>query len=390
MPEAKPQRVIPLADLAAQHETLDSEIMDALTRVIGSGSFIRGPDVAAFEIEFAELHGIKHAIGVASGTSALCLAVQALDLQPGDEVVTVPNTWISTAFAASLVGARPVFVDIDPQTYQVDPAKLEEALTSRTKAVIAVHMFGHPAPLGAIEDLCRPRNIRIVEDVAQAPLARSGGRLTGTVGDLGCFSFYPSKNIGSYGDGGMIITDDDHFAERVRLLANYGQAETHVHEIIGYNSRLDTLQAAILRCKLPHLPTWNEARRKTAAAYAERLAGLPVQLPTTAPDAVNVFHLYVIQLMEHERAAVLAYLRDHGVMAQVHYHGIVHLQPCYQELGYREGDFPVAENAVRNSISLPIYPEMTIEQVDYVASVLRGALKNTASSGTGRNEAQAS
>ncbi len=386
MPQAKPQRVVPLADLVAQHETLDGEIMGALARVIGSGAFIRGPDVPAFESEFAELHGVKHAIGVASGTSALCLAVQALGLEPDDEVITVPNTWISTAFAASLVGARPVFVDIDPLTYQMDPDKLEQALSPRTKAVIAVHMFGHPAPLGAIEALCRPRNIRIVEDVAQAPLARSGGRLAGTVGDLGCFSFYPSKNIGSYGDGGMIVTDDDDLADQIRLLANYGQAEPHVHEIIGHNSRLDTLQAAILRCKLPHLAAWNGLRRQRAADYAERLAGLPVQLPVTADDAENVFHLYVVQLLTHDRAAVLAYLRDHGVMAQVHYHGIVHLQPCYRELGYREGDFPVAETAVRNSISLPIFPEMTVEQVDYVTSVLRDALENLVMVDTDRRE----
>lgn len=364
----KTRELIPFVDLARQHADLEREVMAAVRDTTSSAAFIRGPALREFEARFAALHGIRHGIGVASGTDALILAVRALGLGPGDEVVTVPNTWISTAFAISHAGATPVFADIDPDTYQMAPAALEKAITPRTKAVIPVHMFGHPAPMTAIEAICRPRGIRIIEDVAQAPFAKTDGRLAGTVGDIGCFSFYPSKNLGACGDGGLVLTGDDVLAEGLRRLGDYGQNGPHRHREIGFNSRLDTLQAAILLAKLPHLEAWTAARRRAAAFYDERLAGLPVKRPVAGPRAEPVYHLYVVQVKD--RDACLKHLRDNGVMAQVHYNGIIHLQECYRELGYQRGDLPVAEWAQAHILSLPIFPEITEAQIERVVGTL--------------------
>jgi dTDP-4-amino-4,6-dideoxygalactose transaminase len=360
--------MVPFVDLIAQYNSLKAEIDRAVADVIEHSTFIRGPALAAFEREFAAAVGARHAIGVASGTDALNLVIRALDLGPGDEAITVPNTWVSTAYAVSHVGARLVFVDIDPTTGQMDADKLERALTPRTKAVLPVHMFGHPAPMDRIADICRGRGIRVVEDIAQAPLAEVNGKKVGSFGGLACYSFYPSKNLGCYGDGGAVTTDDDVLAERVRRLADYGQKERFHHTAVGWNSRLDTLQAAILRAKLPHLAGWNEARRVRAKRYGELLAGLPIRLPKEAPWAKAVYHLYVIEV--DRRDECLAFLRARGVMAQVHYPTCVHLQPCYAELGYRSGDFPVAEAAKDRILSLPMYPELTETQMKTVADTL--------------------
>ncbi len=373
---SKNPETIPFADLARQFSRLDGEIMDAMRKVAESAAFIRGPALGEFEERFAELHGVRHAIGVASGTDALSLSVRALGVGPGDEVVTVPNTWISTAFAISHAGATPVLADIDPETYQMDPAALEKAITSRTKAVIPVHLFGHPAPMAEIEEICRPHDIKIIEDVAQAPLAKTGGRLAGTLGDVACFSFYPSKNLGAFGDGGMVLTNDGDLAAKALRLANYGQSGkimSGIHEVVGYNSRLDALQAAILSCKLPHLEEWTEARRRAAAKYDELLEPLPVMRPATAPGAEPVYHLYVIQV--DRRDACHAYLRENGVMAQIHYPSLVHLQECYKELGYGKGAFPVAEAACERIVSLPMYPEITDDQIARVVQTLAGFLE---------------
>ena len=364
---------IPLVDLSAQFAALEDDIWAAIRGVADDSAFIRGPAVAAFEARFAALHGAAHAVGVASGTDALALAVRALGIGRGDEVVTQPNTWISTAFAISYAGARPVFADIDPATYQMDPAALERALGPRTRAVIPVHLFGHPAPMAEIEALCRRRGIPIIEDVAQAPLARNQGRLTGTIGDVACYSFYPSKNLGAWGDGGLVLTDDDDIAAAVRRLAGYGQEAPHRHGVIGWNSRLDTLQAAILLAKLPHLEAWNGARRRAAAAYGERLAALPVTPPATASGAEPVYYVYVVDV--DDRDACLAHLRERGIMAQVHYPGVIHLQACYRDLGYGRGDFPVAERAAGRILSLPIYPEIGDAEIDRVVATLAAFLK---------------
>ena len=370
-----PIETIPFVDLGRQFADLEPELTAAIRQVAESADFIRGSSLVEFEARFADLHGRRHAIGVASGTDSLILSVRSLGIGPGDEVVTVPNAWISTAFAISHAGATPIFADIDPDTHQMDPAALEKVMTSRTRAVIPVHMYGHPAPMTAIEELCRPRRIHIIEDVAQAPLARVDGRLTGTIGELGCFSFYPSKNLGAFGDGGMVVTDDDKIAARVRRLGNYGQDEPHRHSEIGNNSRLDSLQAAILLGKLSHLQEWTDNRRRAAGWYDERLTHLSLKRPVTASGAEPVYHLYVIQL--EDRDACLAHLRANGVLAQVHYHGIIHLQECYRNLGYRRGDFPIAEHVQERVLSLPIFPEITESQVERVVETLSDFLSGS-------------
>jgi len=360
--------MIPFVDLQAQYRSIKSEIDEAMASVLDTSAYIRGPAVGSFEAAFAETLGVGHVIGVANGTDALHMAVRALGIGPGDEVITVTNTWISTAFAISFVGATPVLVDIDAETYQMDVGALERAITPRTKAVIPVHLFGHPAPMDEIIELCRPRGIKIIEDVAQAPLAEINGRTVGGLGDIACFSFYPSKNLGCFGDGGAVATNDDGLAETIRHLSNYGQAATHDHVTVGYNSRLDTLQAAVLLAKLPHLGRWTEQRRHCASVYTEKLKNLPVTLPREAPGAKAVYHLYVIQA-DH-RDECLEYLRQNGVMAQVHYPNLVHRQPCYAALGYKEGNFPVAETYVDRILSLPIYAELTDKQINTVVDTL--------------------
>ncbi|MDA1091454.1 MAG: DegT/DnrJ/EryC1/StrS family aminotransferase [Proteobacteria bacterium] len=363
---------IPFVDIKGQYANMESELNDAILGVCRDASFIRGAALAEFESRFAEIHGVGHAISVASGTDALKLAVETLGIGSGDEVITVPNTWISTSFAISHTGATPVFVDIDPDTYQMDVGALEKAITPKTKAILPVHLYGHPAPMPEIVALCKSRGLYIVEDVAQAVLARINGQMVGAIGDIACYSFYPSKNLGCYGDGGMVITDNDDLAAKMRMLCDYGQVEPHLHQMIGYNSRLDSLQAAVLLRKLPHLEAWTAARRRVAGWYDERLADLAVKRPVTGPGAEPVYHLYVIQV--DNRDACVSYLRDHGVLAQIHYPSVIHLQPCYQDLGYHVGDMPVAEAARDKILSLPIYPEITEAQVDQVTGILRDYL----------------
>ncbi len=364
--------MIPFVDLKSQYDSIRSEIDEAIQLTIESSAFISGPAVSDFENRFAALHGVGHAIGMGSGTDALHMAVRACGIGPGDEIITVPNTWISTAFAGSYVGAKPVLVDIDPDTYQMDANKLEAAITPRTKAIIPVHMFGHPAPMGQIMEIARASGIRVIEDVAQSPLAEIDGQIAGTIGDMGCYSFYPSKNLGCYGDGGAVITDDAALANQLRILSDYGQSERFNHQSVGYNSRLDTLQAAVLLVKLKHLKNWTDKRRHLATLYCQHLRELPVKLPTEAQNARAVYHLFVVQV--ERRNDCLARLRDAGIMAQVHYPQSVHLQPCYQELGYRKGDFPLSEGLSENGLSLPFFPDMTEEQVAEVAVTLKQIL----------------
>ncbi len=363
---------VPLVDLNLQFQQLENELMNALHEVASNSSFIRGEKLEQFEQSFAKYHSVQHAIGVGSGTDALELAVKALKLEPGDEVITVPNTWISTVFAICHGGGKPVFVDVDPDTYQIDPNKLMKAINKKTKAVIPVHLFGHPSPMTEIVEICAGKNILIIEDVAQATLARYDDNLTGTTGDIGCFSFYPSKPLGGFGDGGMVITNNDIYANYIRQLSNYGQKTTYVHEHIGYNSRLDNIQAAILSKKLPYTESWNADRKKAALLYDEKLSHLGVKTPTTLPNAEHIFHLYVIEVENRDK--ILNYLRANGVMAQVHYPKVVHLQNCFNYLGYKKGDFPVAEAAADRILSLPIYAEILEEQIDIVIETLAKAL----------------
>lgn len=365
--------MIPFVDLHAQLESIRAELGPAMANVLETSSFIRGPALSEFEDSFARLVGAEYALGVGSGTEALQLAVRALGIGPGDEVITVANTWISTAFSASHVGAKVVLVDVDPDTYQMDTERLAEAITPNTKAVIPVHLYGHPAPMRKIMEICRPRGIKVIEDVAQAPNAKVNGKCVGTIGDIGCYSFYPSKNLGCYGDGGAVVTNQPALAEKLKKLSDYGQSERFNHQVIGYNSRLDTLQAAVLNTKIPYLNEWNEARRQVAEWYTDELRNMALKLPTEAAGVRAVYHLFVIQI--DERDACLEYLHKKDIMAQVHYPSLIHLQPCYEHLGYRPGDFPVAEAAVGRILSLPIYPELTQDQVGIVANALSSFIR---------------
>ena len=351
------EQIIPFNDLALHCALIADDLSTAMQSVIRQADFIRGSALSEFEQAFAALHGRRYAIGVASGTDSLMLAVRSLDIGPGDEVITTPDTWISVAFAISHTGATPVFVDVEPHFRQMDMVALEQAITDRTRAVIVVHNHGHPVDLVALEEICRARDIRIIEDAAQAPMARIAARMTGTTGDLACFSFYPGKNLGAFGDGGMVLTDDPDLAQKIKRLADYGQTERHVHTEIGYNSRLDTLQAAVLLAKLPYLPQWTKNRRRAAKWYDRKLSSLSVTRPATAAGAEPVYHLYAV--LVEDRDDCLSWLRDRGVMAQVHYHGLIHLQECYNHLGYKVGNFPVAEKIHKHSLSLPLYPEIT-------------------------------
>ena len=368
--------MIPFVDLHAQLESIRPELNTAMSSVLETSSYIRGPALSEFEKNFAQLVGAKYALGVGSGTEALHLAVRVLGIGPGDEVITVANTWISTAFATSYTGAKIVLVDIDPDTYQMDPKLLEQAISPNTKAVIPVHLFGHPAPMDEIMSICRPRGIKVIEDVAQAPNAMINGQCVGTIGDIGCYSFYPSKNLGCYGDGGAIVTNQLDLADELKKLSDYGQSGRFNHEIIGYNSRLDTLQAAVLNTKMPYLSAWNEARRKVAVWYHTELQNMDLKLPTEAFDAKSVYHLFVIQI--DDRDECLEYLHKKGIMAQIHYPSLIHLQPCYAHLGYGVGDFPVAEAAVSRILSLPMYPELTQEQVRVVVGALSSFIRRNA------------
>lgn len=360
--------MIPFVDLNAQHRSIRSDIDAALAEVIGASAFIRGPALAKFEHAFAEAVGARHAIGVASGTDALHMAMLALGIGSGDEVITQPNTWISTAFAASYAGAKPVFVDIDPDTQQLDAGRLAAAITPRTKAVVPVHLFGHPAPMGPIVDICRARGLRIVEDIAQAPLAEIDGKMVGRFGDIACYSFYPSKNLGCLGDGGAVTTDDDALAAKLREFAAYGQSGHFQHVAVGYNSRLDTVQAAVLLAKLPHLKRWTETRRTKGRLYRQMLADVAIRVVGEAAGASPVYHLIVVEV--DRRDECLAYLRANGVMAQIHYPTPIHLQPCYADLGYAKGSFPNAERAAGRILSLPFCAEISEESMRFVARTL--------------------
>ncbi|MBF0383328.1 MAG: DegT/DnrJ/EryC1/StrS family aminotransferase [Magnetococcales bacterium] len=364
---------IQFVNLSRQHLQLGDKINRAIASVIDSSSFIRGTQVTTFEQKFSQLHNDLYAIGVNSGTDALHLAMRALEIGPGDEVITVPNSWISTSFAISYVGATPVFVDINQDTGQMDVTKLAQAITDKTKAVIPVHLFGHPAPMDEIVKLCRPQDIHIIEDVAQAPLAKLGDKVVGTFGDIACYSFYPGKNLGCLGDGGLILTKNSAIATTIKQLANYGQKSPYKHNIIGFNSRLDTIQAAVLLCKLPFLEQWNAQRQAIAKQYDTAMSQLGVSYRKQPENATSVYHLYVVEVQN--RNACLAFLRNNGVMAQVHYPEVLHLQECYQKLGYRVGDMPVAENAAKTILSLPIYPGMTDDEVSRVIAILSHWLK---------------
>ena len=369
--------MIPILDLKAQYESIKDEINDAIAGVLESAQFILGPAVRELEQRLAAYCGCKYGVGVASGTDALRLTLTALGIGPGDEVITTPFTFIATANTISHCGAKPVFVDIDPQTYNIDPTAIEAAITERTRALLLAHLYGQPADMDPIMELAEAHGLYVIEDAAQAigahyPSTSSGrrkGRRVGSIGHAGCLSFYPTKNLGAYGDGGMVVTNDALLAERVDALRRQGSKKKYHAEVLGFNSRLDSLQAAILGVKLKYLDGWNEARRRVAQRYNELLDGLPVTTPYESPDAYHVYHQYTIRAPQ--RDALAAYLKDHGIGTMIYYPVPLHLQRLYADLGYGEGSLPVSEAASREVLSLPMYPELTEAQQQEVARAIR-------------------
>ncbi|MEX1019489.1 MAG: DegT/DnrJ/EryC1/StrS family aminotransferase [Litorilinea sp.] len=360
---------IPLVDLPAQYAAIRDEIDPAIAAVLERAAFIMGPQVREFETAFASFCGATHCVGVSSGTAALELALRACHVGPGDEVITVAHTFIATAEAISAVGAKPVFVDVDAATYCMDPAALATAITPQTRAVLPVHLYGQPADMTAINAVAAQHGLVVIEDAAQAHGATWAGKAVGTLGDLACFSFYPGKNLGAYGDAGAVVTEDAAAAEMVRLLRNHGRRAKYEHEIRGFGERLDTLQAAILTVKLRHLAQWTQARRRLAAAYTQALGELELVLPTVAPAADPAWHLYVV--LTPQRAALAAHLQAQNIETGVHYPIPLHLQPAYADLGYRAGDLPVTERVAQECLSLPLYPEMQAAQQARIVDAVR-------------------
>lgn len=360
---------IPSVDLKAQYAQIKPEISEAIQRVLDNTSFILGQEVDDFERAFADYVHAKGAVGVASGTSALALALLACGVGQGDEVITVAHTFTATAEAIFHVGARPVFVDIDPETYNMDPSKVEDAITPRTKAIMPVHLYGQPAEMDALLLIAKQHNLRLIEDAAQAHGAEYHARRCGSLGDLACFSFYPGKNLGAYGDAGGVTGNDEELLAKVRRLRDHGRTGKYVHEEIGWGERIDALQAAVLNVKLPHLEQWTEARRNHASAYTTRLAELDMITPHTAPGMRHVFHLYVIRTPR--RDALASHLKANGVGTGIHYPIPLHRQPAYLKLGYDTTQLPVTEQAAEEILSLPMYPELTNEQIDHVVNVIK-------------------
>lgn len=368
---------IPILDLQSQYASIKPEIDGAVTRVINSGRFIGGPEVAAFEQEIAAFLGAKHAIGCASGTDALQLALMAIGLKPGDEVITPSFTFVATAEAIALLGGVPVFVDIDPRTFTVDAALLEKKITARTKAILPVHLYGHPSAMDAINAIAKAHHIPVIEDAAQSIGARYHGRRACTLGDIACVSFYPTKNLGAFGDGGLLVTDSDEHAATLRKICNHGQFKTYHYDAIGVNSRLDALQAAILRVKLRHLDRWNEERRRIAAVYTKLFEGTDVVPPWVSPDVEHVYHQYTVRVPN--RDAVARTLAAQGISNMIYYPVPLHVQEAYTYLGGVEGDFPATESAASEVLSLPMYPELSDEQIAHVARGVIDAVTTVAS-----------
>jgi dTDP-4-amino-4,6-dideoxygalactose transaminase len=361
---------VPFLDLKAQYEGIKDEVEGAIREVIDSCAFAGGPFVEKFEHAFAQFCGSEHAIGVGSGTEAIWLALVALGVGNGDEVITVPNTFIATAEAISLSGATPVFVDIDQKTCNMDVSALEQAITPKTKAVIPVHLYGQMADMYPILDLASTYKLYVVEDACQAHGAEYHGKRAGTLGDAGCFSFYPGKNLGAYGDAGAVVTNQEALAAAIRSLRDHGQTVKYLHKVIGWNARMDGIQAAVLDVKLKHLASWNDARRRHADYYTRSLAGIEeIQCPIEVPHASHVYHIYPI--FTNNREKLIAKLEKRNIQYGIHYPDPVHLQPAYRMLNHTHGDFPHAENTAAMQLSLPMYPELSQEQLAYVVETLK-------------------
>jgi dTDP-4-amino-4,6-dideoxygalactose transaminase len=364
--------VIPCANPHAQYAAYRTEIDLAIKNAVESGRYILGPHVEAFESEFARYIGVTEAIGVSSGTDALHLALAACHVGQGDEVITVAHTAVATVAAIEMTGAVPVFVDIDPIYFTIDPSLIESAITPRTRAIVPVHLYGQPADMHGVLEIARRHRLRVIEDCAQAHGAEWGGRRVGNWGDIGCFSFYPTKNLGALGDGGMVVTSNPELAARVRLLREYGWSSRYVSEIPGWNSRLDEIQAALLRVKLAHLDTDNERRHRIAEYYTARLGGAGVTLPVERPESRHAWHLYVVR--STRRDALREQLASNGVGTLVHYPVPIHLQPAYNKRTVRGPSLPATEHAAREVLSLPMYPQLLPDEIEHVANAAVSAL----------------
>jgi dTDP-4-amino-4,6-dideoxygalactose transaminase len=364
--------VIPFGNLKEQYHSIKQEIDQAILGALETSQFILGPEVAAFEREFAAYCGAREGIGVNSGTSALHLALLAAGAGPGDEVITVPFTFVATVAAICYTGATPVYVDIDPVSYTMDPAKLEAAITPRTKVILPVHLYGHPADMDPILEIARRRGIVVIEDAAQAHGASYKGRPVGSLGVMACYSFYPGKNLGAYGEGGMVVTSNPEYAGFVRMMRDWGQSKRYYHDLRGFNYRLEGIQGAILRVKLRHLEAWTEARRGNAAIYGEALAGSGITLPREMARARHVYHVYAVRVQNRDN--VVQAMTAAGVQTGIHYPIPVHLQNAYRDAKYPEGSFPESESVAREVLSLPMFPELTRAQIEEVSAKLRRAL----------------
>ncbi len=361
---------IPYLDLKAQIKPLRAEIDAAIARTIDNCSFCLGPDTAQFEKDFAKYCGAEQAVGFNSGTSALHVGLLLLNIKPGDEVITTPFTFVATSWAISYVGAKPVYVDIDDATFNLDAKLIEKAITPRTKAVMPVHLYGHPFDIDPILEICRKHKLPLVEDACQSHGAKYKGKTIGTFGDVSGFSFYPGKNLGAFGEGGALVTNNAEFAKRAKSLREHGSTVRYYHDEVGFNYRMEGIQGAVLGIKLKHLEKWTRERQRVARRYNELLAGTPLQLPHQADYAESVWHLYVVR--HARRDELKAYLEANGVGCALHYPLPLHLQKCYADLGHKAGDFPVAEKAGRECLSLPVYPELTEAQIQRVVEVIKG------------------
>ncbi len=366
--------MVPFVDLKAQYISIKAEIDAAVLGVFESTQFVLGKEVAAFEELFAAYAQTSQVMGVNTGTSALHLSLLAAGIGKGDEVITTPFTFIATVSAIDYTGATPVFVDIDPVSFTIDPAKIEAAITPRTKAILPVHLYGQPADMDPIMEIAKRHGLVVIEDAAQAHGAEYKGRRVGSIGDLGCFSFYPGKNLGAYGEGGAVTTNNPEFARTVRMLRDWGAERKYYHDLKGYNYRLEGVQGAVLKVKMKYIEDWTEARRAIAARYEAALAGTSVRTPAAAPDCRHVYHIYAIR--DAQRDTLQTYLHDHGVSTGIHYPIPVHLQRAFAELGHKEGDFPHSEAAAREVLSLPMYPELPPDQQDIVIAALKGRQRN--------------
>ena len=363
--------MIPFLDLKAQYQSIKEEIDKAISNVLESTQFVLGNEVAAFENEFATYCNARYGIGVNSGTSALHLALLAAGIGAGDEVITVPFTFVATVAAIGYTGAKPVFVDIEPNSFTIDVKQVEKAITQQTKAILPVHLYGQPADMDPILEIAQRYGLTVIEDAAQAHGAEYKGRRVGSIGDLGCFSFYPGKNLGAYGEGGMVVTNHENYAHTIKLLRDWGQEQKYHHILKGYNYRLEGIQGAILRVKLRHLESWTKARQSHAKQYDEQLANSGMKTPKVMPYSRHVYHVYAVRT--HQRDALQQQLQQQGIQTGIHYPIPVHLMPAYADLGYQVGDFPCSELAAKEVLSLPMYAEISDNQLTTVNVAVRKA-----------------